>query len=393
LGTWVTVAGKEVSLPWKDLSLVQQRKAFVDEYLKQLDSVSELCRRFSVSRKTAYKWIDRFLAGCELTDRSRRPHSSPSATAATLEEAIVAARKDRPRWGPKKLRAMLLRAHPGIELPSISTFAAIFKRHGLVVPRRRRRRTPPSSNPLSGATHPNALWCIDFKGDFLVGKSRCYPLTVTDAHSRFLLGCIALPNTRFAGVQRALVTLFQTFGLPDAIRSDNGSPFASKAPAGLSELSAWWLKLGIRHERIEPGKPQQNGRHERMHLTLKVATASPPASSRKAQQRSFDRFRLEYNEQRPHEALGQRFPADFYCRSSRVLPEPYWGRDFNYPAEYERSRVRNSGHLAWNDRSVFISAALKHQWLGLEWQTNGSWRVFFCNLPIGTLSGSRFTPL
>ena len=260
-------------MPWKDLSLVQQRKAFIDEYLEQLDSVSELCRRFSVSRKTAYKWIDRFLAGCELTDRSRRPHSSPSATAKTLEEAIVAARKDRPRWGPKKLRAMLLRAHPGIELPSISTFAAIFKRHGLVVPRRRRRRTPPSSNPLSGATHPNALWCIDFKGDFLVGKSRCYPLTVTDAHSRFLLGCIALPNTRFEGVRRALVTLFQTFGLPDAIRSDNGSPFASKAPAGLSELSAWWIKLGIN---MSASSPVSLSRMAATSVCISPSNSPPP---------------------------------------------------------------------------------------------------------------------
>jgi transposase InsO family protein len=393
LDTWVTVIGKEVSLPWKDLSPVQQRKAFIDEYLKQQDSVSELCRRFAVSRKTAYKWIQRFLAGCELVDRSRRPHSSPTATAAALEEAIVAARKDRPRWGPKKLRAFLLRAHPGIDLPSISTFAAIFKRNGLVIPRRRRRRTPPSTNPLANATQPNATWCIDFKGDFLVGQRRCYPLTVMDAYSRFLLCCVALPNTRTEGVQRALLTLFQAFGLPDAIRSDNGSPFASKAPAGLSELSAWWLKLGIRHERIEPGKPQQNGRHERMHLTLKLATAAPPSSSRKAQQRAFDRFRLEYNEQRPHEALGQRCPADFYCRSDRRLPEPYWGRDFDYPGEYERARVRKSGHLPWNDRSTFVSEALKHQLLGLQWQPNGSWRVYFCDLPIGTLSASRFSPL
>jgi transposase InsO family protein len=198
---------------------------------------------------------------------------------------------------------------------------------------------------------PNALWCIDFKGDFLVGRRRCYPLTVMDAYSRFLLGCVALPNTRVGGVRKAMRSLFDTFGLPVAIRSDNGGPFASKAPAGLSELSTWWLKLGIRHERIEPGKPQQNGRHERMHRTLKLETAMPPSSSMRAQQRAFDRFRLEYNEQRPHEALGQRFPAEFYQRSHRVLPQPYWGRDFDYPEQFETARVRKSGSLPWNDRS------------------------------------------
>ena len=370
---------------------MQQRKAFIDEYLTKEHSVSELCRRFEVSRKTAYKWIDRFMAGCELVDRSRRPHSSPRAIAEGLEDAIVEARKAHPHWGPKKLRAKLALANPGAILPSVSTFALVFKRNGLVTPRRRRRRTSPSTLPFSEASEPNALWCIDFKGDFLVGRRRCYPLTVMDAYSRFLLGCVALPNTRASGVRKAMRTLFETFGLPAAIRSDNGSPFASKAPAGLSELSAWWLKLGIRHERIEPGKPQQNGRHERMHLTLKLETAMPPETSRRAQQRAFDRFRLEYNEQRPHEALGQRFPAEHYQRSYRPLPHPYWGRDFVYPEDFETARVRSSGALPWNDRSAFVSTVLKHQLLGLQWQPDGAWRVYFGALPLGTLSGNGRT--
>jgi transposase InsO family protein len=370
---------------------MQQRKAFIDEYLKKEHSVSELCRRFEVSRKTAYKWIDRFMAGCELVDRSRRPHTSPRAIAAALEDAIVEARKKRPNWGPKKLRAALALANPGVLLPSVSTFALVFKRNGLITPRRRRRRTPPSTLPFAEASGPNALWCIDFKGDFLVGRRRCYPLTVMDAYSRFLLGCVALPNTRAGGVRKAMRTLFETFGLPAAIRSDNGSPFASKAPAGLSELSAWWLKLGIRHERIEPGKPQQNGRHERMHLTLKLETAMPPASSMRAQQRVFDRFRLEYNERRPHEALGQRFPAEHYRRSHRPLPQPYWGSDFVYPDGFETARVRKSGSLPWNDRSAFVSTVLKYELLGLEWQHDGAWRVHFGPLPLGTLSSSSTT--
>ena len=375
-------------MPWKATSPVHQRQQFIDEYMKQESSVAELARQFGISRKTAYKWIDRFLSGCELTDRSRRPHSSPSAVRDELVDAIVTARKQRPRWGPKKLREVLKRAHPGVELPSVSTFAMIFSRHGLVTPRRRRKRTPPSAEPLSHVDEANRLWCIDFKGDFLVGRTRCYPLTVMDAHTRYLLACVALPNTRAPGVKRALVDVFRQFGLPRAIRSDNGSPFASRAPAGLSELSAWWLKLGIRHERIEPGKPQQNGRHERMHLTLKLDTATPPRSSLRAQQRAFDRFRREYNEIRPHEALSNRTPADFYRPSPRTLPEPNWGKDFVYAEEFESVRVRKPGTLRWNDRSVFVSSTLRHELLGLR-RCRNSWDVFFGPILLGSLRTSN----
>jgi putative transposase len=375
-------------LPWKASSLVQQRQRFIDEYMSQEESVAELARRFEISRKTAYKWIDRFLAGCELTDRSRRPHSSPRAVRTEIEDFIVAARKLKPRWGPRKLRAALQRGNPKAELPSVGAFALIFQRNGLVVPRRRRHRTPPSSSPLSHAKAPNALWCIDFKGDFMVGKTRCYPLTVTDAFSRYLIACVALTNTRAAGVRRVLLEVFDQFGLPEAIRSDNGSPFASRAPAGLSELSAWWLKLGIRHERIEPGKPQQNGRHERMHLTLKADTAMPPCGSRRAQQRAFEHFRREFNELRPHEALHNRVPADFYERSKRMLPEPSWGRDFSYPDDFELVRVRKLGTLRWNGRSTLISSALRHELLGLQ-RRSKQWNIYFGPLLLGSLTTTR----
>ena len=375
-------------MPWEATSPVQQRQQFIDEYMKQESSVAELSRRFGISRKTAYKWIERFLSGCELSDRSRRPHSNPRAVREELVDAIVAARKQRPRWGPRKLREVFRRAHPGAELPSVSTFALILSRNGLVVPRKRRRRTPPSTQPLSHVDEANRLWCIDFKGDFLVGRTRCYPLTVMDAHTRYLLACVALPNTRASGVKRALVDVFRQFGLPHAIRSDNGSPFASRAPAGLSELSAWWMKLGIRHERIEPGKPQQNGRHERMHLTLKLDTAMPPRGSLRAQQRAFDRFRREYNELRPHEALGDRTPADFYQPSVLVLPEPSWGKDFVYPEDFEPVRVRKPGTLRWNDRSVFVSSTLRHELLGLR-RCRNSWDVYFGPTLLGSLRTSN----
>ncbi len=370
-------------MPWKETSPMSQRKQFVNLHLQGEHSVSELCRRFGISRKTGYKWLARFFEGCELGDRSRRPHGSPHAVAQWLEDAIVASRKQRPHWGPKKLHAALLRANPGAELPSISTFAAIFKRNGLVHPRKRRRQTPPSSTPFGQVAAPNSLWCVDFKGQFQVGNTLCYPLTVTDAFSRYLIACVALRSTAVVPARRAFAQIFEEFGLPEAIRSDNGTPFASRAVAGLSELSAWWLKLGIRHERIEPGKPQQNGRHERMHLTLKQETALPAARSMRAQQRAFDLFRKEFNDERPHEALGQRPPAEFFELSARHLPEPAW-RDFPYGDDVETHRLDHAGAMHWNARKVFISSTLSRQLVAVEWRED-LWRLRFAGLQLGLL--------
>lgn len=383
-------------MPWKETSPVTERKHFIDDYLSGEYSVSELCRRYRISRKTGYKWIDRFMGGCELEDRSSRPHHSPRAVATRLEDAIVQGRKDHPRWGPRKLRDAFLRANPGADLPSVSTFALIIRRNGLVRPRRRRRSMPPYSSPLAHATHPNAVWCIDFKGHFAVGSSRCHPLTITDAHSRFLLACVALSRPDGNLVRRALQAVFEEFGLPDAIRSDNGTPFASTGVSGLSRLSAWWWKLGIQHERIEPGKPQQNGRHERMHLTLKQETAMPPRSSNRAQQRAFDHFRKEYNHDRPHQALGGNVPADYYEPSPRRLPVPPWGKPFAYPAHFETAKVSKLGYLQWNGRSAFLSSALQHETLGLDWRDQHGWDVYFGTLHLGVLrrgyrGGLRFT--
>lgn len=367
---------------------MKQRKEFVEACAVDGANMSELCRRFGVSRKTGYKWLHRYLGYSELEDRSRRPKVSPKAVSASIEAGIVAARKMRPTWGPRKLRASLQRSNPGLELPSVTTFALIFKRNGLIVPRRRKRRAAPSTQPLLHATAPNALWCIDFKGDFLVGKVRCYPLTITDAFSRYLIACIALPNTRASGVFQAMCEVFDAFGLPDAIRSDNGSPFSSRAPCGLSEVSAWWWRLGIRHERIAPGKPQENGRHERMHRTLKAETASPPEKTRRRQQRRFDLFRVDYNERRPHEALGNAVPADFYERASKRLPEPPCGRPFAYPDDFEVVDLRDDGWFYWNGQRVMVSAALSNERLGLSWCA-GEWHVFFGPLRIGSLTRDR----
>ena len=377
--------GEEVTLPWQETSPMSERKRFVDLHLQGEHSIAELCRRFRISRKTGYKWLARFFDGCELVDRSRRPHSSPHAVARWIEEAIVASRRQRPHWGPKKLHAVLLRANPGAELPSISTFAAIFKRNGLIRPRRRKRQTPPSSTPFGQVAAPNALWCVDFKGQFRVGNSQCYPLTVTDAFSRYLIACVALRSTAVAPARCAFAQIFEAFGLPLAIRSDNGVPFASRALGGLSELSAWWLKLGIRHERIEPGKPQQNGRHERMHLTLKQQLT--PVSSLRAQQTAFDHFRHEYNDERPHEALGQKVPAEFYEPSPSHLPEPYW-RDFQYADDAETHRLDHLGQLHWNGRRVFISTTLSKELVAIDWYQE-DWRLRFANLQLGLLFPRR----
>lgn len=372
-------------MPWKETTSMKQRAQFIDDYLSADHTVTELCLRYGISRKTGYKWIDRFMAGDGLEDRSSRPHHSPNAVPRWVEDEIVEARKSKPRWGPRKLRQWMLRANPGVELPSVSTFATILRRNGLVRPRRKRRKTPPSSAPLAHATGPNAVWCIDFKGDFDVGGRRCYPLTVMDAYSRYLLACVVVARPNEANVRAALERVFDEFGLPAAIRSDNGPPFASTGLAGLTALSVWWLRLGIRHERIEPGKPQQNGRHERMHLTLQQETASPPQATLRAQQREFDRFRKEYNHDRPHDALDGDVPADHYERSKRRLPHPLALRPFRYPALFEVTTVSRTGRIEMWDRGVFLSSALTYQRVGLQWREPGDWLVHLGPLHLGTI--------
>lgn len=372
-------------MPWKESSPVTEREHFINDYLTGDHSMSELCRRYRVSRKTGYKWVDRYMSRCELVDRSSKPHHSPRAVASWLEDAIVQWRKQRPRWGPRKLRQAMLRANPEADLPSVSTFALIIRRNGLVRPRRRRRKTPPHTAPLAHATRPNAVWCIDFKGHFAVGATRCHPLTITDAFSRYLIACVAFTRPDGKRARRAMEDVFAEFGLPETIRSDNGTPFASTGVAGLSQLSAWWWKLGIRHERIEPGEPQQNGRHERMHLTLQQETASPPRSSNRAQQRAFDHFRKDYNHDRPHDALGGNVPADYYERSPRSAPVPIWGKPFTYPAHYETAKVSKLGYLQWNGRAAFLSSALAHETIGLDWRDQHGWDVYFGSMHLGSL--------
>lgn len=317
----------------------------------------------------------------KLTERSRRPRPHPRATSTEIQRVVVQARKQHPHWGPRKLRAWLIRR--GVTLPAASTIGEILKREGLVVPRRRRRRATPSSLPFSACTAPNQLWCIDFKGEFRTGDGHwCIPLTISDAFSRFIIACVAVAATDTATVRRCLSRIFREFGLPSAFRSDNGPPFASTGAAGLSRLSAWWLKIGIRHERIEPGKPQQNGRHERMHLTLKLETASPPAPTLIAQQRRFDRFRFQFNQERPHEALDNQTPASIHTPSTKQLPQLVAA--FSYPF-CETRLVAENGTIQWGLGRLFITTALANEVVGLQPISEHYWEILFGPITIGIL--------
>jgi putative transposase len=383
-------------MPWLETSPVKERKQFIAAVLAGEHSFAEVCRRFGISRKNGYKWVHRFReeGGAEgldpsLEDRSRRPHHSPSAISEELESAIVATRKRHPTWGPKKLRVRFMKYFPQLEPPSESTFATVIKRNGLVKPRRRRNRTAPYRSPLAHATRPNAVWCIDYKGDFPIGRTRCYPLTITDAYSRYVIACVALTSTETTATRRALERIFDEYGVPDAIRSDNGSPFAARGLAGLSRLSAWWHKLGIRHERIEPAHPEQNGQHERMHFDLERVLELEQPRTLAAAQQVFDKFRQEFNFERPHEALGMRTPSDFYEVSKRCLPEPKWGRDFEYRPNVEVVQVSKLGYARCHRGTFYASNALTHERLGIDWRGDQTASVYFGRLLLGTLKVKR----
>ncbi len=373
-------------MPWMETCRMTERMEFLMTLDRGLYSMAELCERFGVSRKTGYKWLSRWAdEGIEgVRDRSRRPHSSPTRTAPELEELVVEMRKAHTDWGPRKLLRVLARRYPDLTLPARSTVAAILKRRGLIEPRRRRRRSVHPGRPFSHVTAPNQLWTGDFKGQFRTRDGvYCYPLTIADQHSRFLLACDALTSTRNVGVRPVFERLFREHGLPDAIRTDNGVPFASTAIHGLSTLAVWWIQLAIRHQRIEPGQPQQNACHERMHRTLKRKTTLPPAANVRAQQRVFDEFREEFNHVRPHEALDDETPASVWRPSTRSypnrIPEP------EYPGHFIPRLVSNAGHFRLKSRQIFISNALKKQVVGLEEVDDGVWSIYYYDVLLARL--------
>lgn len=374
---------------WMERSRVDERVLLVSEYLKGEQPMTELCREFGVSRKTAYKWVARYNADgpSGLADRSRAPHAHPSRVDRVVVEALVQARRSHPHWGARKILAWLERRQPDLELPVASTVSAMFAKYGLSRSRQARRRTPPYTDPFADADAPNRVWCADFKGDFKTGdRKRCYPLTLTDAFSRMLLRCTALRSTKTVRVQPIFEAAFRELGLPERIRTDNGTPFASRGAGGLSKLSIWWVKLGIRHERIQPGHPEQNGRHERMHRTLKQETLRPPAATMRSQQARFDRFLAEYNEDRPHEAIENATPSTRYSPSTRSYPTRL--PTLHYPSNFLTRKVAASGRIRWRSAMVTIGHALEGELIGIE-PGDGLHHVFFSDVPLGFLDDLR----
>jgi transposase InsO family protein len=368
---------------WAETNPVNERRRFIQDYESGQWTMTELCERYGVSRKCGYARVQRFReegpAGLE--DRSRAPKSCPHRTPEELEQLIIAERKTL-RWGARKLLRVLSARHPGLAWPARSTISDILERHGLVKQRRRRRKWqhPGAVPPLT--SEPNDLWTTDFKGQFRTGDGiYCYPLTIVDLHSRYLLRVHALPNVRTEGAKPVFERLFREVGMPAAIRSDNGPPFASTGIHGLCELNAWWMRLGITHQRIQPASPQQNGAHERMHRTLKQETTRPPGPNHRAQQRRFDSFRMRFNEERPHEALGDETPASIWVPSRRPFPERILPPE--YPGHCEVRRVSTAGTFRLFNKQMFLSHALADEYVGLEEIDDGLWNILF----YGTLLG------
>lgn len=373
-------------MPWLETDSVTERKKFIVEAEGGLFSHAELCRRHHISRKTGYKWLERYeVDGPDgLEDRSHRPHSSPHATPTYILEAAFELRRKRPRWGAGKILGRLKTLHPDWPMPAPQTLHKHLVREGLVKKRRRSRKRPHPGKPTAPFDAPNSVWSADFKGQF---KTRdgiyCYPLTVQDGFSRCLLACQGLAGTTYAGSRRVFTRLFREFGLPERIRTDNGPPFASMALGRLSRLSVWWIKLGILPDLIEPASPQQNGRHERMHKDLKAEATIPPAGNRAAQQRRFNIFRVDFNEVRPHEALDNKTPASVYEPSPRPFPAKLCTPE--YPAHFETRKVSTNGGIRWHSAWVNVSHLLGGEFIGLEEVAPDVWAVYFGPVTLGWL--------
>jgi putative transposase len=369
---------------------MDERMRFVLEQESGLHTMTELCEAYNIARETGYYWLRRYRQGGPeaLQDRNRAPRQHPNQTAEQIEEAVLQLRRAHMSWGPRKLKRVLEREQAEQRWPAVSTMGQMLAREGLVVPRKKRRRAPAYTEPFAAADAPNRVWCADFKGWFCTRDGeRVDPLTITDACSRYLLRCQRVKKADGERVRAVFESAFRECGLPGAIRTDNGPPFASRAIAGLSRLAVWWMKLGIVPERIAPGHPEQNGRHERMHRTLKQETASPPAANRRAQQQAFDRFRREYNEQRPHEALHMQTPSAVYTPSWRAyptrVPEPEYG------SAIQVRRVGLRGNFSWKHECVFLTETLIGESIGLLPIDDRFYTVYFAAFPIARFDSRR----
>jgi transposase InsO family protein len=370
-------------MPWKVSGVVEKRRVFVEEWLTENWTMTELCARHGISRQSGYNTIARYeRTGWDgLEARSPAPRRHPNQTSPEVERQVVELRHQHMGWGPRKLKVVLEGKQPDVTWPAASTMGELLRREGLVIVRRKRRRMDPYTAPFALACEPNRVWCGDFKGWGRTGDGeRIDPLTISDACTRYLLRCQAVEKMDTARVQAIFEAAFREYGLPQAIRTDNGAPFAARAIAGLSRLALWWMKLGIVPERIRPAHPEQNGRHERMHLTLQQETMTPMAANRRAQQRRFDQFRREYNQQRPHQALGMRTPASGYTPSPRPyparVPEPEYG------ASMTVRRVFTDGQFSWKHHDVFVSETLRGERIGLEAIDDRWYTIYFAQFPL-----------
>jgi transposase InsO family protein len=353
-------------MPWNVSGVVEKRREFVGDYESGDWSVSQLCRMYGISRVTGHELLRRWREGGEaaLEERSRAPGRHPNQTPAGIEELVLGLRREHPLWGPRKLKVVLEQRHPERIIPAASTMGAMLDREGLTHRRRKRRRVEPYTQPFAPVRLPNDEWASDFKGWFRSGDgTRIDPLTISDSSTRYLLRCQAVEKTDTLRVKAVFQAAFREYGMPQAMRSDNGPPFASCGVAGLSRLSVWWIKLGIRPQRIQAGHPEQNGRHERMHRTLQQHAATPPQPDARAQQRAMDAFRSEYNQLRPHEALGMCTPASLYQPSPRSfperLPEPEYGSAMKVRTVFPH------GQFSWNYHDIFLGKALAGERIGL----------------------------
>ena len=373
-------------MPWKVINQMDVKIAFIKDWNAGHFNITDLSQKYMVTRPTVYKWLMRYKRfGIEgLKEHSRVPKRCPHRTSKEILDIIIEEKLRNRKRGPRKVRAQLKRKHPELELPAVSTIGYWFKKEGLVEKRKKRLHVPPYTQPFGGCNAPNDSWSIDYKGQFHMKNGHiCYPLTVSDNYSRFLLGCKALEGPRYKPTRKCMESIFREYGLPDAIRSDNGIPFAGRSIGGLSRLMIWWILLGIIPERIRKGCPQENGRHERMHRTLKSDVLNPVAGNLREQQKAFDLYRYDYNHERPHESLNDQTPSDYYKKSNRQYVEhPHRA---NYDHNYLVRQVRHSGEIKFMGRMFLITKLLAGQPVGLKEINDGFWQLQFSFYVLGSI--------
>ena len=379
-------------MPWKEIYVMDQKIQMISQWLSGEYTIAEISRIHGISRKTVYKWIERYQRNRDegLRDLSSRPITYARATPTETVHEILKAKTRYETWGSRKILKWLTDHHPEQQWPVNSTVHEILRRHGKVKARRKKRRTPPYTEPFEKVARPNDVWSVDYKGQFRLGNGRyCYPLTVTDNYSRYLMECQGLAAPSYEPTRYYLEKAFRRYGLPSVIRTDNGTPFASTGIHGLSRLSVWFIKLGIVPERIDKGHPEQNGRHERMHKTLKAEATRPPRYGMKEQQRVFNRFMDYYNNERPHEALEQKTPGTAYQKSVRSYPDKL--PVIEYPDHYKTRHIHRGGTIKWRNKELYLSGTLAGEYVGLTEVDNGMWKIYFSFVPIALIDETTLT--